>query len=84
MEFNIGDILARLKVPGLAESHTRHVVAQILSGEIGVTIEPKKITLKDTKLYLQVPGILKSAILLKQEEIKKLLERENITVSQII
>lgn len=84
MEFKINEILARLKIPGLEESHTRHTIAELLTSTIGVPITPKQITKKETNLFLNVPPIIKSAITLHKTEILKKLEDQKIHITTIL
>ncbi|MDB5245325.1 MAG: hypothetical protein JWN90_430 [Parcubacteria group bacterium] len=83
MELKLGDIIARLKVPGLKESNERHVLAKVLSESLGIPVTPKQIMFKEGILSVAVPPVVKSALHIKQTEILERISKEGITVRSI-
>lgn len=83
MELKLGDIIARLKVPGLKESNERHVIAKAVTESLGVPVRPNQITLKEGALSVAVPPVVKSALHMKQTEIIESIAREGIIVRSI-
>ncbi len=83
MELKLGDIIARLKVPGLKESNERHVIAKLLSDTLGMPVQPKQITLKDGILSVAVPPVVKSALHTKETEILERAIKEGVGVRSI-
>lgn len=74
MEISIRDILARRPNPGLREANIRHTVAEAITELTNVKVEPKQIRHEDGRLVLNVPPVLKSALLLRIEEFKSRLK----------
>lgn len=74
MEISIRDILARRPNPGLREANIRHTVAEAITELTKVKVEPKQVRHEDGRLVLNVPPVLKSALLLRIEEFKSRLK----------
>ena len=83
MEKSLRDLIARLPIPGLKESTDRHTIAQILSEILSVPIKPSQIDVKDEILTVAVPPVVKSALQMKQVQIKEKLNREGIVVNSV-
>ncbi len=83
MELKLGDIIARLKVPGLKESNERHVIAKAISESLGIPVEPKQITFKEGILSVAVPPVMKSALHIKQTEILERIAKEGVIVRSL-
>jgi hypothetical protein len=83
MEISIRDILARRPNPGLREMNIRHTVAETITELSGVTVEPKQVRHEDGRLVLNVPPVLKSALLLRIEEFKNRLKEGGIELVEV-
>lgn len=79
----IGDLLSRHAIPGIRLSQQRQTCSETIEGLLGVSISRSKIKYKDGCLFLSVPPILKSALLLKERELKELLETKGIRITEI-
>lgn len=78
MEISIRDILARRPNPGLREANIRHTVAEVITELTNVKVEPSQVRHEDGRLVLNVPPVLKSALLLRTEEFKNRLKEGGI------
>jgi hypothetical protein len=83
MEKSIRDLIARLPIPGLKESTNRHVIAEILTKILSIPVKAHQITLKDEILTIQVPSVVKSALVLHQNRIRDELSKEGLLVKTI-
>lgn len=83
MEKSLKDLLSRLPVPGLKESNDRHTIAELLTKEFSVPIQPKQIMLKDRILTVSVPPVVKSALQVRAQKLKDELLKEDIRVDSI-
>lgn len=81
MEISIRDILARSEVPGIREANIRHEVAQAITDLTTVTVTPSQVTFVDGNLSLTVPPVLKSALILRMDELKTRLREAGIEVT---
>ena len=80
---SLSDLLKNHKVPGIKEAEVRRACAAILSRVSGVPIQPKQVRYNDGSLYLKVPPILKSALVIKFAEAQVLLAEEGVTIREI-
>jgi len=80
---SLSDLLKSHKVPGIREAEVRRACAEVLTRVLGVTVLPKQVRYTDGTLYLTVQPLLKSALTLKFDEAKEMLQREGITVTAI-
>lgn len=83
MEISIRDLLARHPAPGIREANVRHAIAEAITELTGVTVGPEKIQHTEGKVVVNVPPVLKSALLLRAEELGELLKKENISVTEL-
>ncbi len=81
--FSIQDLLVRHAIPGLKQSETRRECAEVLTKATGITISPKAIQISERVLSVNVPPVLKSALILKQEAILVALKESGITITSI-
>jgi len=81
MEISIRDILARIKVPGVREANIRHEVAAAITDITGITVTPSQVTYTEGNLALNVPPVMKSALLLRMNELKTRLREAGIEVT---
>jgi hypothetical protein len=80
MEKSLRDLISRLPIPGLKDSTNRHVIAETLTKTLRIPVKANQITLKDRILTVSVPPVVKSAIYIKQQELRELLQKEEILV----
>lgn len=83
MEISLRDILAKRPNPGLREANIRHTVADAITKLTGVTVTPSQIKHEDGRLILNVPPVLKSALLLRIEELKSALKENGIELIEL-
>lgn len=83
MEISIRDILARRPNPGLREAHIRQMVAEVVTELTSVKVEPSQVRHEDGRLVLNVPPVLKSALLLREEEFKNRLKEGGIELVEV-
>ena len=83
MEISIRDLLARHPAPGIREANVRHTIASVLTELTGVTVGPEKIAHTEGRVVVNVPPVLKSAILLRAEELTERLKAEKILVTEL-
>jgi hypothetical protein len=65
----IKDVLSRFRNVLLKEETKTNTIQKVLEDVVGISIEPKQITIKNHIIYLDIKPIYKSEIFLKQEEI---------------
>jgi len=80
---SLGDLLKFHKVPGVEEAEVRKVIAAALTRVLGVPVSVKHIRYSDGVASLQIPPVLKSALVIKFSEVQALLEGEGITLREI-
>lgn len=80
MEISIKDILARHPTPGIREANIRQCVANAVTELTGVAVTPGQVSHADGRLALSVPPVLKSALLLRIDELKSRLKEDGIEV----
>lgn len=83
MEISIKDILARRSNPGLREMNIRHTVAEAVSELTGVTVLPSQVSHSEGRVVMNVPPVMKNALLLRITELKSRLERDGILVEEL-
>jgi len=83
MEISIRDILARKPNPGLREMHLRHTVAEAVTELLGVQVTPSQVEHTDGRFVLKVPPVMKSALLLRMDELKSRLKEDGIEVGEL-
>ena len=77
------DLLLTHRIPGIRLSETRQVCATELSKLLGISVKPSDVEYADGVLTLSLPPVVKSALILRAEEIKKTLSAVGVSVSQI-
>ncbi len=80
---SILELLANHRIPGIQLSEKRRACADTIKALMGVPVSPSKLKFHEGVLSLSVPPVLKSAIFLKQEELKGLLLAQGITLTEI-
>lgn len=83
MEKSLKDLIARLPIPGLKESTDRHTIAEKLTDILHIPIKAKQITLTDSILTVAVPPVVKSALYVKEGELREQLAKEGITINSV-
>jgi hypothetical protein len=67
---SLTDLLLNHKVPGVREAQARHTIAEVISNKLGIAIGANKIQYEKGDLVITVPPVIKSAIRLKEIEIR--------------
>lgn len=83
MEKSLKDLIARLPIPGLKESTDRHVIAEAISKELGILIQPKQIKVKESVVTISVPPVVKSVLQVKQQRLIEILSGEGLSVKSV-
>ena len=79
----IADLLLAHTIPGVRLSEIRSTCAEAVSRTIGIPVARKQITYDEGRLSIAVPPVVKSALVLKQEELKQTLRACGISVTEI-
>lgn len=80
MERRLSDLLSRLPIPGLKDSNDRHTIAEVISSVLGVSVTPKQLTLKEGRLSLLLPPVVRSAAYLHLKELTETLRTRGIII----
>jgi hypothetical protein len=80
---SLSDLLLKYHVPGVRESEIRRICAQEASALTGYELSSKSIQYKNEKLTLSVPPVLKSALLLRREELLKRIQDRGVAIRTI-
>ncbi|HYE22913.1 MAG TPA: hypothetical protein VEA92_00480 [Candidatus Paceibacterota bacterium] len=80
---SLSELLKTHRIPGVKEAEVRRACAEALTRVLGVPITSKQVRYTDGAISLAVPPVMKSALVIKFEEAKTLLEREGITLREI-
>lgn len=83
MEISIRDILAKHPTPGIREANIRHSVAEAVTELTTIPVSPSQVRHEEGKLVLNVPPVLKSALLLHIDELKSRLREGGLEISEI-
>lgn len=83
MEISIQAILARHPTPGLREANIRHTVAEAITELTTIPVKPSQVRHVEGKLVLNVPPVLKSAVLLRMDELKSRLKEGGLEIVEI-
>jgi hypothetical protein len=79
----ISDLIARLPIPGLQESNTRHLTAKTLTTVLGVKVLPSQVAIKESVLRVKMPPVVKSAVRMRTADILKALSEVGIEINKI-
>ncbi len=79
----IGDILKDKKIPGTELSEMRRVAAGAASAFLKHTVLPKQVSFKNGTLFFSIPSVLKAELMLRQEDMKKVLADAGLSVKAI-
>jgi hypothetical protein len=80
---SLSDLLLKYHVPGVKESEIRRICAEEASGVTGCSLSPKTVQYKNEKLTLSVPPVVKSAILLRKDELMKRIQDRGVVIRSI-
>jgi hypothetical protein len=80
MEKRLSDLLSKLPIPGLKDSNDRHTIAEVITSILGVPVTPKQLTLKEGRLSLSLPPIVKSAAYLHVKKLTEALRVQGIVI----
>lgn len=80
----ISELLLNYKIPGVQAAEIRRICAEEISTITGFTPTSKQLQYKNEQLFLTVPPIVKSAILLRHAELVARLASRGVTLSSAI
>ncbi len=80
----ISDLLLNYKIPGVQAAEIRRICAEEIQMITGYTPTSKQLQYKNEQLFLTVPPIIKSALLLKHSEFSSRLASRGVTLSHSI
>ncbi len=73
---SLSNLLLKYHIPGVRAAENRRICVEEISALSGVPVTSKQVQYKNETLFLSVSPVLKSALYLKQVELKqKLLDR---------
>lgn len=79
----LAELLKNHPIPGIREAEIRRTCALALTKVLSIDVAPKHIHLRDGVLTISLPPIVRSAVLVRAENVKTLLKEEGITVTAI-
>jgi hypothetical protein len=80
----IGNLLLKYHIPGVQDAEKRRICVEDIQQITGYPLVSKQIKYKNEKLFLTVPSVLKSAVLLKQHELTASLAARGVVLQKII
>ena len=80
---SLSDLLLKYKIPGVRASEIRRICAEEVFALTGCTLTPLQVQYKNENLRLSVPPVLKSALLLKQNELLQRIKARDIEIRSI-
>ena len=80
---SIADVLQNHPVPGIRLSETRRTCAAAASTLAKYRIDPKKVQYKGTTLFFSVPSVVKTELIVRAEDLKKILAAAGIVCTAI-
>ncbi len=83
MEISLKDLIARLPIPGLKESADRHLIAETVTKNLGIPVQPRQVTLKDEIITVAVAPVVKSALHVRQKELLESLAKQGVSARTI-
>jgi len=81
---SIAELLLNHPVPGLKEAYVREEIAFVVSEVLGVACVPKQIQVKHSAIYIALPPVAKSALLLKRAQLTEALNKKGIDVVRVV
>lgn len=79
----LAELLKNHPIPGIREAEIRRTCALTIAKVLSIDVAPKHIHLQDGVLTISLPPVVRSAVLVRAENVKTLLQEEGITVSSI-
>ena len=76
-------LLLNYKIPGVRESEIRKICAEEVFNMTGCALKPTQVSYKNEKLRINVPPVLKSAILLRQKELLERISNRQVKIQKI-
>jgi hypothetical protein len=80
---SLSDLLLKYHVPGVRESEVRRICAEEASTLTGYPLTTKHIQYKNEKLTFSVPPVLKSAILMRKDDLLKKIQDRGVELRSI-
>ena len=81
---SIAELLLNHPVPGLKEAYVREEIAFVVSETLGIVCTPKQIQVKNQSIYIALPPVAKSALILKNALFVETLSKKGIDVTRIV
>jgi hypothetical protein len=80
---SLSDLLLKYKIPGVRASEIRRICAEEVLALTGCTLAPAQVQYKNENLRLSVPPVLKSALLLRRDELMQRIQARDIQLHSI-
>lgn len=80
---SIADVIASHPVPGIREAAIRELCAEALAELLGVAVPARKIRFEAGVLSLSLPPVVKTSVLLKEEDLRSMLSVRGLTLTEI-
>ncbi|MBP6868660.1 MAG: hypothetical protein KBC16_00940 [Candidatus Pacebacteria bacterium] len=81
---SIAELLLNHPIPGLKEAYVREEIAFVVSETLGISCVPKQIQVKHSAIYIALPPVAKSALLLKHTQFTSALIKKGIDVARVV
>ncbi len=81
--FSIGDLLKNHKIPGTELSEMRAVTAAVASALVKYKIAPKNVKFKNGTVFFSIPSVLKTELMLREADLKRMLKDQGISIESI-
>ena len=80
---SLSDLLLKYKIPGVRASEIRRICAEEVLALTGCALTPLQVQYKNENLRLSVPPVLKSALLLQQNELLQRIKARDVEIHSI-
>ena len=80
---SLSDLLLKYKIPGVRSSQIRKICAEEVLALTGCELQPSQVQYKNENLTLSVPPVLKSALLLRQNELMSRIKARDVLIQTI-
>ena len=80
---SLSDLLLKYKIPGVRSSQIRKICAEEVFALTGCRLTPSQLQYRNETLTLSVPPVLKSALLLRQVELKQRIQSRDVPIQVI-
>lgn len=80
---SFSELLLAYRIPGVRAAEIRHICSEEISHVTGYTPKTTQLQYKNEQLFLTVPPIIKSALVLKHKELSDRLAARGVTLAKI-